>query len=250
VTSLAPSIHPHSPASLTVGPLGTILGVWAHPDDEAYLSSGVMAAAAANGQRVVVAHATLGEQGAPDPGACPPSRMARIRRRELTRSLRAVDVREHHLLGHPDGGCDQVDDDLAASQVAELIDTIRPDTILTFGPDGLTGHPDHRAVSRWVHRAWEATARSARLLHATVTTDWAARHRALNEQIGAFEPGLPRAVGLGAVAVQLTLDERLLDRKVAALRAHRSQTTGLEQAMGPATYRRWWATESFVEVSG
>ena len=38
--------------------LGTILGVWAHPDDDIYLSAGLMAVAAAAGERVVDVTAT------------------------------------------------------------------------------------------------------------------------------------------------------------------------------------------------
>ena len=48
---------------LAAADLGTVLGVWAHPDDEAYLSSGLMAAARDAGHRVVVATATYGERG-------------------------------------------------------------------------------------------------------------------------------------------------------------------------------------------
>jgi LmbE family N-acetylglucosaminyl deacetylase len=49
----------------TPGTWGTILSIWAHPDDETYLAGGVMAAASANGQRVVCVTAT--DRG----GGCP-----------------------------------------------------------------------------------------------------------------------------------------------------------------------------------
>ena len=87
--------------------LGTVLGVWAHPDDEAYLSAGVMAQARASGQRVVVATATYGELGAAD--GTPPARLAAIRRHELAASLAVVGVTEHRWLGYADGGCADVD---------------------------------------------------------------------------------------------------------------------------------------------
>ena len=56
--------------------LGTVLGVWAHPDDEAYLSGGLMAMARDAGSRVVCVTATRGELGTPDPQAWPPERLA------------------------------------------------------------------------------------------------------------------------------------------------------------------------------
>jgi hypothetical protein len=52
-------------------PVPTLLGVWAHPDDEAYLSAGLLASAVDAGWRVVVATATRGEIGTDDPEGCP-----------------------------------------------------------------------------------------------------------------------------------------------------------------------------------
>ena len=56
-----------------ISALGTIMGIWAHPDDEAYLSSGLMAAARRRGDRVVVVTATAGEHGTDDPATWPPA---------------------------------------------------------------------------------------------------------------------------------------------------------------------------------
>ena len=54
------------PAAEVAAGLGTVLGVWAHPDDEAYLAGGLMAAAVDAGARVVCVTATRGERGTPD----------------------------------------------------------------------------------------------------------------------------------------------------------------------------------------
>src|SRR4051795_8775747 len=62
--------------------LGTVLGIWAHPDDEASLSAGLMPAASDAGQRVVCVTATLGEHGTDDPQRWPPPRLARVRTHE------------------------------------------------------------------------------------------------------------------------------------------------------------------------
>src|SRR3954463_8054481 len=76
----------------------TLLGVWAHPDDEAYLSAGLMAAFRRRGDRVVVVTATLGELGTSDPDTWPPLQLAARRHAELRNSLAALDVDEFHLL--------------------------------------------------------------------------------------------------------------------------------------------------------
>ena len=53
---------------------------------------------------------------------------------------------DHRWLDYPDGGCAAVDAEEAVARIAAIIDEVRPDTVLTFGPDGGTGHPDHIAV--------------------------------------------------------------------------------------------------------
>ena len=125
---------------------GTLLGVWAHPDDEAFLSAALMAHAVASGERVVVATATRGELGTPDPDRWPPERLAPLRERELARSLGALGVTEHRWLGHHDGQLPAVRRSTGVGQVADLIDEVRPDTVVTFGPDGMTGHDDPQKV--------------------------------------------------------------------------------------------------------
>jgi LmbE family N-acetylglucosaminyl deacetylase len=239
--------HDRAMTPHTITSLGTILGVWAHPDDESYLSAGLMAMASVAGQRVVVVHATLGEHGAPDPVTMPPHQLRAIRRGELARALAVVGVDEHHQLDHPDGGCQESDPNLAIESIERIIDKVTPDTIVTFGPDGMTGHPDHRAVSAWTTHAWRRSGRRARLLYAAVTTDWADEHRALNDRLGAFPSGWPLAVAPDAVALQVVLSETVLDTKLAALAAHRSQTIPLVEAAGVDAYRNWWSTETFVE---
>lgn len=221
----------------------TVLGVWAHPDDEAYLSAGLMASWRRRGDRVVVVTATLGEHGTGDPLTWPPSRLGRLRERELRASLAAVGVDELRLLGYEDGRCSSED---GTWVIADVIDEVDPDLIVTFGPDGMTGHADHRAVSRWTTAARSSVKPSAALWYATQTHAFHRRWGALNESIGlwADQPEPPCTPSIDLV-LSVTLPDDLLERKMAALRAHASQTTPLREWVGDATYREWWRTESF-----
>jgi LmbE family N-acetylglucosaminyl deacetylase len=222
---------------------GTLLGVWAHPDDEAFLSAGLMALAREAGERVVVVTATAGDQGAAHPGDRGPV-LVRRRRRELRAALAAVGVREHTVLGLPDGGCAAVPAGDGAALVGRWVAAVRPDTIVTFGPEGMTGHDDHRAVHRWVTDAWRQAGEPGTLLYATLTPAFHARWGRLNEQVGLWE-GEPPCTAETDVA--LTVDcTTVIDRKVAALDAHASQTAALAEAVGHGTLRDWWATEWFV----
>lgn len=236
--------------STAVPQTGTLLGVWAHPDDEAFLSAGLMAAATRAGNRVVVATATRGELGSPDPVQLPPERLAALREKELARSLAVVGVREHRWLGHRDGSLEGVRRSAGIDQVSRLIDEVRPDTIVTFGPDGMTGHSDHRTVSSWVTRAWQETGRVGVLWYATLTPAFHRTWGALNDDVGLWYPGhRPPVTEPADLAAQVLCHGDLGDLKHAALRAHSSQTDGLAGRVGERRFRAWWATESFVAAA-
>jgi LmbE family N-acetylglucosaminyl deacetylase len=159
-------------------------------------------------------------------------------------------VREHHWLGHEDGSCQQVPVARGVAQVARLLRGVVPDTIVTFGPEGMTGHPDHRAVSAWTTLAWEAFGRRSRLLYATLTPAFHAEWGHLNDELGIWaEIDDPPSTPPEELAVSLICRGELLDRKLAALRAHVSQTTGAVEAVGVATYRQWWSGEWFIDAT-
>jgi LmbE family N-acetylglucosaminyl deacetylase len=229
--------------------LGTILGVWAHPDDEAYLSAGLMALARANGQRVVVATATAGERGTPDPDRWGPERLGALRRHEMAASMAALGVREHRWFGWADGGVPAVGADAGVSRIAALIDEVRPDTIVTFGPDGITGHPDHRAIPGWTLDAWARSGRRARLLFACVTQEFLHRWDRVNGTLGVFaDAGPPPPVRPHDLGARVVCDDALLDQKLVALRAHASQTLPIIDLVGEDAFRRWWEVETFVDA--
>ena len=236
--------------STHVADLGTIVGIWAHPDDEAYLSGGLMAMARDNGQRVVCVTATRGELGTPDPVAWPPDRLAAERTRELARCLAVLGVREHHWLGYGDGECAGADADTAAAQLSDLVGDVRPDTVLTFGPDGITGHLDHRTVSAWTGVAFDrAASPGARLLHAAISGPRAQRWGELDASLGVYLPGYPVVTPPEQLAVDAVLDPAVAARKVRALDAQATQTTGLITTMGRDRYTAWVGEESYVEAA-
>jgi LmbE family N-acetylglucosaminyl deacetylase len=229
--------------ALDVAHLGTVLQIWAHPDDESYLAGGLSIRASDNGQRVVCVTATHGEAGG-DP-ALARSTIAAVRDRELATALSVLGVREHVQFDYPDGGCDRIDSRAATRRIADHIARVRPDTIVTFGPDGVTGHIDHRAVSRWATNAWIASGCRARLLYASTLHSFAARFRDVHARLGAFEPGYPISTPRRELNVLLSLDRATSLRKREALRAHHSQTAGVEAILGEETYLEWWREECF-----
>jgi LmbE family N-acetylglucosaminyl deacetylase len=116
---------------------------------------------------------------------------------------------------------------------------------VTFGPDGITGHPDHVAVSRWTTAACSASAHPASLLYATVTPAFVRRHAGLHRRTGVFPDGYPVPSMPADHVVDVVLDSHELSCKRGALAAHASQTDGLARLMGERAFTRWWSVESF-----
>jgi LmbE family N-acetylglucosaminyl deacetylase len=208
-----------------------------------------MAAAADAGTTVVCVTATAGELGTPDPAAWPPDRLGRLRRWETAAAMAILGVREHRFLGLPDGGLARIDEAHGAGIVEALIEEIAPATILTFAPHGMTFHPDHMAVSRWVTAAWRATGCQGRLLQAVPDADHFVEFAAEYERWGIYL-GDERPVPVPACeqAVHLRLEGCALDRKLAALHAMASQTRPAVALMGEELYAAEVAVEAFVEV--
>ena len=235
-------------AGAQVARLGDIVTIWAHPDDESYLAGGLMALAAATGANVTCVIATAGELNAP---AEDRAALGQRRTDELTAALGALGVEDHVLLGFPDGGCAAIDPEIAIAELVAILKDRRPKTVITFGADGFTGHPDHRTVSRWVDAAVRRLdADAPNLLHNTGIHEHSAAFEDVHTQFDIFESGLPTTTARQDLALLVELEGPLLDAKLRALAAHGSQTTDLMAAMGIERYRDWISLECFVVAPG
>lgn len=227
--------------------LGTILGVWAHPDDETYSMGGIMAAAVNNGQVVACLTATRGEAGVQDENRWPAASLGEIRTHELETAMEILRVQEHCWLDFPDGGCNKVSEQDAVKQVADCIEKYRPDTILTFGPDGLTGHPDHQTVSKWAKLARDKTASPAVIYHAVQTYEQYDAMIEADKQFNIFfKIDKPPVCATEQCAIHFELDDELYRQKLTALKAMPSQTEAM-LGMFEHSLRSSLGREAFVE---
>ena len=228
-----------------IASLGRILTIWAHPDDESYLSGALMAMARANGQSVTCIVATPGDHADTEADR---ARIRSVRTGELAGALRILGVDDMVVLGIRDGECQGFDDDRATTMIGAVIRNRQPDTIVTFGADGFTGHPDHRAVSRWVTDAIAATNPTVRLLHSAMTPAMADDGLDIDARFGVFDAGLPAVYDPHDLALCVPVDGQWLDTKLRALRAHRSQTAAIIDEVGEERYRRWISAEVFIDA--
>jgi LmbE family N-acetylglucosaminyl deacetylase len=235
---------------MNVGSLGTILGVWAHPDDDIFLSAGLMATAIAAGQRVVDVTATRGEGGSMDEERWPPESMGEVRTEELLRSLEILGVQEHRFLEGPvDTDMETHLDEAGAAQVRAIVEEVRPDSILTFGPDGMTGHEAHKDVCRWTTEAFDAAGKpGARLFYATQRPAFIEEVVPQLERFDIFKPGSPPMTPDDELAIDFVCDGGLLQLKTKSLEAHESQIEGLLEVFGEEGLQRFLRDESYREA--
>lgn len=124
--------------------------VVAHPDDDAYGLAGTVALHEHDPEfRFILVHATDGGAGQIDPAYPPVNEdLGRIRRREMEAAWvahgRPPD--RHEWLDYEDGGVGNVPFAELVGRIGGVLAQERPDVVATFGPEGLTGHPDHIAV--------------------------------------------------------------------------------------------------------
>jgi LmbE family N-acetylglucosaminyl deacetylase len=241
---------PRADAARAVAELGTIMGIWAHPDDEAFLSAGLMRLALENRQRVVCVTATKGELGTSDPFTWPPDQLAPARSVELATSLAALgegtdNKIEHHWLGYRDGRCGDTRPDIGTAQVADLINRVRPDTVITFEPGGLTGHADHQAVAHWTTAATRHRPEILQL-DTVITQSYVDHFDGHLDLEPFFDDGYPQPVDDTALHLELVLDDELWQLKDRALRAHHTQTEALIAMLGSDLWKDFNVVETFV----
>lgn len=223
------------------------MGIWAHPDDETFGMGGILATAVANGQRIVCLTATRGEGGVQDESRWPADQLADIRVGELKKAMEILGVKNQYFLGYKDGSCMQADTEKAVQKIAGYIDSYRPDSILTFGPDGMTGHPDHQAVSAWVGQALQLSGHQARLYHAVVTPLQFESFHAVDEAFHVFfNTDSPPVCDPEDTAICVELNDWQFGKKISALEAMPSQYAGMFEAFSAEYLRPCLGVESFM----
>jgi LmbE family N-acetylglucosaminyl deacetylase len=144
-----------------------LLAVLAHPDDESLGVGGTLAKYAAEGADVFLLTATRGDGGRFCGHRCGDERhpgplaLGNIRERELRAAATVLGVREVSLLEYHDQHLDRADPREAVGRIATHLRRFRPDVVVTFGPEGAYGHPDHIAISQFTTAAIVAAADAA-----------------------------------------------------------------------------------------
>ncbi len=198
----------------------SILLVFAHPDDESFGVSGTVKKYTQQGLPVDLICATRGEIGARldvpeniDTGTA--------REAELRTAAAIIGIRDIYFLGYIDGDLDKADTEQVIDKIANIMRLVEPEIVITFGPDGISGHSDHVAVGKAATEAFKRLSAEGtgprKLYYVTIA-----------------KSAVPNADDFGVATrpdeeVTISCDiSEFLDFKIQAIAAHRSQNDARE----------------------
>lgn len=216
--------------------------VVAHPDDDTFGCAGTVALHASEPEfRFVLVHATSGEAGeiAEGTGATRET-LGAVREEEDRRSWVALGrvPDRHEWLRYPDHRLDGLPAGELAGRVAAILREEIPDVVITFGSDGITGHPDHIAIGDAATAAFHACRTEGlpgfrRLIHSAIAqpTIDAWNRELVDEGKEPMDPTrlyVPRGVPDEAIGLDVDTS-RVAARVLEALREHRTQQGELQE---------------------
>ncbi len=259
---------------------GTLMAVYAHPDDESFGTGGTLALYAERGYRVVLLTATKGEAGEiQDPTMRSDEPISEIRQRELKCACEILGIEGPYYLGYRDSGMAgspdnerpdsflQADLDEATGRVVEAIRRFRPDVIITFEPGGGYGHPDHIKANEVATRAFHLAGDPARYPEQGLPP-WQPRklyYTALPRRLFRAMAQRMREAGIDPAQRGYNYEERgmpdevisteidvsgVLDKKTRAFLCHRSQISpnGIIAQLPTEAMQEFMRTEYFWRV--
>lgn len=222
-----------------------------HPDDESYSFGGLLALAARSGWECFIYCASNGEKGKRHDGG-PAGRPAvgAQRQRELEDSCAVLGCNPPFFLHRPDG---QLRNTAFGSKLVRgVVREMEPDLVLTLGPDGAYGHPDHLAVHHWVAEAWQRSRRSFPLVFPVFARGlFLPQYERCIRMMG--DPPNPPAGAIGNDTWHYEVDiSAVREQKLAAIASHRSQLPGgdPEALFPPGIVRALLTVEHFADASG
>jgi LmbE family N-acetylglucosaminyl deacetylase len=246
------------------------MAVLAHPDDESLGLGGTLAKYASEGVETFLVTATRGESGryrghrddAEHPG---PVELGRIRESELRAAASVLGIQDLAFLDYRDQELDRADPREAVARIASHLRRTRPDVVVTFGPDGAYGHPDHIAICQFATAAVVAAADSSatdggadpphwvkKLYYiAWPASTWSAYQEALKKLTSTVDGVERQAVPWPDWEITTVIDTRQFWSTVwRAVSCHESQLANYERLKDvlPDHHEALWGSQSFYRV--
>jgi LmbE family N-acetylglucosaminyl deacetylase len=250
-----------------------LMAVLAHPDDESLGVGGTLAKYASEGVEVFLLTATRGDAGryhghrpgTPEhPGT---AALGSIREAELRSAASTLGIRDVSLLDYHDQQLDRADPREAIAGIVQHLRRVRPDVVITFGPDGAYGHPDHIAISQFTTAAVIAAASPAftdagidagrphlvskLYFIAWPQSTWTAYQAAFRKLVSTVEGVERQAVPWPNWEITTVIDTRTFWPTVQrAISCHESQVSAYEdlKSLSAEDHESLWGEQSFYRV--
>lgn len=217
-----------------------LLALFAHPDDETFRPGGTLALLSRLGVDVQVICATCGEAGScGDPSLCTPEELPGVRRRELRAACLALGILPPQFLGYEDSTLEQVEAEIVISQILSIVCKVQPHVMLSFGTDGLSGHPDHIAIGKWALETYQCAENIAALYTLAVP-------QSVADQLGMLQvhPVSDDEIAFGVDVVPVW------ETKLAAMRCHATQLSSTPLLHASEEFQRlFFGREYFVKAA-
>jgi len=217
-----------------------LLAVFAHPDDETFRPGGTLAILGRQDVCVELLTFTHGEAGScGDPPLCAPGELAAVREHELRCACSRLGIAAPRLSNYADGRLQEANAETMIEQILSIINDRRPEVLLTFGPDGLSGHPDHVAVGQWSAEVYHRAEQIAALYTVAVP-----RSLAQSLDLRQLHP-------VPDETIALTVDvSSVWETKLAAMRCHATQLSSSPVLRAPTECQRlFFGREYFVRAA-
>lgn len=247
-----------------------LLAIFAHPDDEASTVAGTFALMSERGGAVTLVCATRGEVGEiSDPALATPETLGSVREGELRSAMALVGVSDVRFLDYRDSGMAgtddnrnplafmNADDEEVVGRLVEIMGETEPDVVITFGPEGVYGHPDHlkvhHAATGAVMRYGQRAERTGPALYyvAFPREPFLEMARQRPDLFDGLSEEMIATFGTPEASITTVIDvSAYVDAKVAAILAHRTQfrADGPWSELSEEMQREFLGTERFVHV--
>lgn len=197
-----------------------LVAVFAHADDEAFGPAGTLAKLSDEGKGVHIVCVTDSDDKTVEER---PDNLAEIRRKELQKSADILGVKKVHFLDYKDGELSNNIYHDIADDIEQVLDDIKPDTLMTFEHAGVSGHIDHIVCSMVTTFLFERLDYVNTILYQAITSDFTDE---MDEYFIYFPEGYDKE------DIDLIVDTSdYWDLKIKAMKAHESQVGDAEEIL-------------------
>lgn len=198
-----------------------VVGVFAHPDDEIF--AGGALATFAKERDVYLVCITNGEAGINSSSS--PKELGVLRKEELRASGAALGVKDVFFLDFGDGDLSNNLYGPVADKLQEAIEKLDPEILLTFEPNGVSGHMDHAITSMVTTYVFEKLPNARELWYYGFD---AAERKLFREYFEGFFVYTPPGFKSSDISKIINAGP-VWDKKVKAMHQHESQKHDIEK---------------------